>query len=82
MQVPAHSFPYKNPMRAFILHGKEDLRRGELPTPVAQPGQVLVQVRRVGISASQITGDRNNQIFLANFGMGSVKDWKSILCRF
>lgn len=54
MQVPAHSFPGKNPMRAFILHGKEDLRRGELPTPIAQPGQVLVHVRRVGICGSDV----------------------------
>ena len=41
-------------MRAFILHGKEDLRRGELPTPIAQPGQVLVHVRRVGICGSDV----------------------------
>jgi L-idonate 5-dehydrogenase len=41
-------------MRAFILHGKEDLRRGELPTPVALTGQVLVKVRRVGICGSDV----------------------------
>lgn len=41
-------------MRAFILHGKEDLRQGELPTPGAQPGQVLVKVRRVGICGSDV----------------------------
>jgi L-idonate 5-dehydrogenase len=42
------------PMRAFILHGKEDLRRGDLPQPELQPGQVLVQVRRVGICGSDV----------------------------
>ncbi|MGL5019326.1 MAG: L-idonate 5-dehydrogenase [Luteolibacter sp.] len=41
-------------MRAFILHGKQDLRRGELTTPAAQPGQVLVQIRRVGICGSDV----------------------------
>jgi L-idonate 5-dehydrogenase len=41
-------------MRAFILHGKEDLRRGELPTPEAQRVQVLVKVRRVGICGSDV----------------------------
>ena len=41
-------------MRAFILHGKEDLRCGELPTPEAKPGQVLVHVRRVGICGSDV----------------------------
>jgi L-idonate 5-dehydrogenase len=41
-------------MRAFILHGKEDLRQGELPTPGAQSGQVLVKVRRVGICGSDV----------------------------
>lgn len=54
MQVLAPSFPGKNPMRAFILHGKEDLRRGELPTPVAQLGHVLVHARRVGICGSDV----------------------------
>lgn len=41
-------------MRAFILHGKQDLRRGELTTPAAEPGQVLVRVRRVGICGSDV----------------------------
>lgn len=41
-------------MQAFILHGKEDLRSGELPTPIATPGQVLVRVRRVGICGSDV----------------------------
>ena len=41
-------------MRAFILHGKEDLRQGELPTPGVEPGQVLVRVRRVGICGSDV----------------------------
>jgi L-idonate 5-dehydrogenase len=41
-------------MRAFILHGKEDLRRGELPTPCALPGQVLVRVRCAGICGSDV----------------------------
>ncbi|MGL4398886.1 MAG: alcohol dehydrogenase catalytic domain-containing protein, partial [Luteolibacter sp.] len=41
-------------MRAFILHGKQDLRRGELTTPAAQPGQILVRVRRVGICGSDV----------------------------
>ena len=41
-------------MRAVILHGKEDLRPGELPTPSAQTGQVLVKVRCVGICGSDV----------------------------
>ena len=41
-------------MRAFILHGQRDIQLGELPTPVAHPGQVLVRVRRVGICGSDV----------------------------
>ena len=41
-------------MRAFILHGKEDLRCGELPMPQTKTGQVLVHVRRVGICGSDV----------------------------
>ena len=41
-------------MRAFILHGKEDLRLGDLPSPTPQPGQVLVRVQRVGICGSDV----------------------------
>jgi L-idonate 5-dehydrogenase len=41
-------------MHAFVLHGKEDLRYNELPTPNAKPGQVLVNVRRVGICGSDV----------------------------
>ena len=41
-------------MRAFILHGKEDLRHGELPTPGTLPGQILVRVRCVGICGSDV----------------------------
>jgi L-idonate 5-dehydrogenase len=52
--VCEHFSPDRNLMRAFILHGKQDLRRGELPTPGAQPGQVLVRVRRVGICGSDV----------------------------
>ena len=42
------------PMRAFILHDKEDLRNGELPTPKAHSGQVIVRVRCVGICGSDV----------------------------
>jgi len=41
-------------MHAFLLHGKQDLRFGELPTPSAQAGQVVVKVRRVGICGSDV----------------------------
>jgi L-iditol 2-dehydrogenase len=31
-------------MRAAVLHGKEDLRLGELPVPVPGPGEIVVRV--------------------------------------
>ena len=54
MKFSVHLPPDVKPMRAFILHGKEDLRRGDLPRPEAQPGQVLVKVRCVGICGSDV----------------------------
>jgi L-idonate 5-dehydrogenase len=54
LTVLAEARYQESTMRAFILHGKEDLRQGELPTPGAQSGQVLVKVRRVGICGSDV----------------------------
>jgi L-idonate 5-dehydrogenase len=50
------------PMRAFILHGKEDLRNGELPTPKAHPGQIIVRVRCVGICGSDVHYFRHGRV--------------------
>lgn len=41
-------------MKAFVLHGKEDLRRADLARPTAQAEQVIVQVRRAGICGSDM----------------------------
>ena len=41
-------------MIAYVLHGKRDLRAEERPDPVAAPGEVLVQVRRMGICGSDV----------------------------
>lgn len=39
-------------MSALVLHGKEDLRFEERPTPQPGPGQVLVQIGSVGVCGS------------------------------
>ncbi len=41
-------------MIAYVLHGKRDLRAEERPDPVAGPGEVLIQVRRMGICGSDV----------------------------
>lgn len=41
-------------MHAYLLHGKEDLRRAELPVPAPEAGQVVVKIRCVGICGSDI----------------------------
>jgi L-idonate 5-dehydrogenase len=41
-------------MIAYVLHGKRDLRAEERPDPVAAPGEVLIQVRRMGICGSDV----------------------------
>lgn len=41
-------------MKAYVLHGINDLRLEERKTPEAGPGQVLVQVRAAGICGSDI----------------------------
>lgn len=41
-------------MRAYVLHGINDLRLEERETPIAGPGQVLVRVRAAGICGSDI----------------------------
>jgi threonine dehydrogenase-like Zn-dependent dehydrogenase len=41
-------------MRAFLLHGAEDLRLAEVPCPEPGPGEVLVRVQRAGICGSDL----------------------------
>lgn len=41
-------------MRAFFIHGKEDARVDETPTPKPGPNQVLVRVAYVGICGSDL----------------------------
>ena len=41
-------------MKAFVLYGKEDLRLEEHPQPEAQPGQVLLKTRRVGVCGTDV----------------------------
>jgi len=41
-------------MKAYLLHGKKDLRLEEIPDPVPGPGEVLVKVRSAGICGSDI----------------------------
>jgi len=41
-------------MKAYLLHGKKDLRLEEIPDPVPCPGEVLVKVRSAGICGSDI----------------------------
>ncbi|MDH4442461.1 MAG: L-idonate 5-dehydrogenase [Rhizobium sp.] len=41
-------------MKAFVLHGKEDLRPAELPVLQPSTGAVIVRVRRAGICGSDI----------------------------
>ncbi|MDD2763552.1 MAG: L-idonate 5-dehydrogenase [Opitutaceae bacterium] len=49
-------------MRAFVLHGKENLRREDLARPRPQPGQVLVRVRRTGICGSDVHYFRHGRV--------------------
>lgn len=41
-------------MKAYLLHGKKDLRLEDIPDPVPGPGEVLVKVRSAGICGSDI----------------------------
>ena len=41
-------------MKAAVLHGREDLRYDDWPTPEPQAGEVLVRVRMVGICGSDV----------------------------
>lgn len=41
-------------MKAFLLHGAQDLRAADLPRPVAGPGEVVLAMRRAGICGSDI----------------------------
>ncbi len=41
-------------MKAAVLHANEDLRWEEFPTPVLEPGEVLIRVRATGICGSDV----------------------------
>lgn len=41
-------------MKAAVLHGVEDLRYEESPTPSAEPGEVVIRVKATGICGSDI----------------------------
>ncbi|MGB4140525.1 MAG: alcohol dehydrogenase catalytic domain-containing protein, partial [Limnochordia bacterium] len=41
-------------MKAAVLHGREDLRYEDWPTPEPKDDEVLVKVRAVGICGSDI----------------------------
>jgi len=41
-------------MKAAVLHGVEDLRYEEIPTPKAGPGEVVIHVKATGICGSDI----------------------------
>lgn len=42
-------------MKAWVLHGKNDIRLEEVPMPQPKSGEVLVQVKAVGICTSDIS---------------------------
>jgi (R,R)-butanediol dehydrogenase/meso-butanediol dehydrogenase/diacetyl reductase len=42
------------PMRAAVFHGPGDVRVGDVPDPVAGPGEVVVKVERAGICGSDV----------------------------
>ena len=41
-------------MKAFVLHGKEDLRSADLDQPAPRTEQVILKVRRTGICGSDM----------------------------
>ena len=41
-------------MKAYLLHGKRDLRLEEIPDPVPAPEEVVVKVKSAGICGSDI----------------------------
>ena len=41
-------------MKAAVLHGNEDIRYEEIPTPDTLPGTVKVRVRATGICGSDV----------------------------
>ena len=41
-------------MKAWVLHGVNDLRLEEIPVPELKAGEVLVEVRAAGICGSDI----------------------------
>jgi (R,R)-butanediol dehydrogenase/meso-butanediol dehydrogenase/diacetyl reductase len=46
-------------MRAAVFHGPGDVRVGEVPDPVAGPGEVVVKVERAGICGSDVNRFRH-----------------------
>ena len=49
-------------MKAFLLHGAQDLRATDLPEPVAGPGEVVIAMRRAGICGSDMHYFSHGQI--------------------
>ena len=47
-------------MKAAVLHGNEDIRYEEFPTPEVKPGTVKVRVKAAGICGSDIPRVLNN----------------------
>lgn len=41
-------------MKAYVLHGKEDLRLEDHPLPEVKAGQVLIKTRRVGVCGTDV----------------------------
>jgi len=41
-------------MKAWVLHGKEDVRLEDHPKPEAKPGEVLIKTRRVGVCGTDV----------------------------
>ena len=41
-------------MRAAVLYGKKDIRIEEVEKPSAGPGEVVVQIKAVGICGSDV----------------------------
>ncbi|MBW2011873.1 MAG: alcohol dehydrogenase catalytic domain-containing protein, partial [Deltaproteobacteria bacterium] len=41
-------------MKAAVVHGKDDIRIEEYPTPQAGPGEMVVKIKASGICATDI----------------------------
>ena len=70
-------------MKAWILHGINDLRLEDIPKPIPKPGEVLVEIKAAGICSSDLsrvfsTGAYHYPIILGHEFSGVTEDGRRV----